>query len=726
MKEKKRKFHFHLFSVFIFLFFFFLVPSVLAIEYKLENPTWTDWYGVCPGDLQEEKEFSAPDNSIITGIEIKRYYKDWGDWDTYKFRFKYADINNIKDSAWSDFIGSVKGRERQTCTFESGKLGIPSGDIVINGFSFERYRRSSYDRDLYKFQVKYIDLAQKDITEGSSTWSEECGYTEGSKEYEEVFDQDLPLIGFAFQKYREGDGDKDCYRFKFKYAKVSILIKDKPTNLKIDNYSCEDKTPDNISVDPTLTWTGIFGVHYYIVGIKKESETSFKDYGVFCVPAAGCRYDFSDLSYNTSYNVRVKGCKNSTCSDWSYCNFKTVQQGQPPVPPKPKINRVDPLKTGPGKEISIKGSNFTEEENKIRVLFGSREVIPSSATSNELKVVVPEDLPLGEYKIKVKKKANGSWVESSPYSFNFTVAPFLESLSLSEAKAGGKIIIYGKGFSSKNVDNEILFGKLTSTYPLSSSPDQLEVEIPPEDQLPPGVYDVKVRVSGIESVNSQTLTIKSASGVPPSISVTLKAEPTSGQAPLKVKLTATITVSGAVSPPYFYNFDCEDDGKYEYQETKLDENPVSYTCEFSSEGTFSPKVLVQTYGPGAEASTVVNVLSPGPGPGPGPGNVAPDCATYCSDPQRYSPPEGKFCLCNPLKAETFEELIDNLINFVFQIAVVLAPLLIIIGGLYVIFAAGDPYKVERGKKIILWTIIGFVIVLLAKAIGGIIRYLLGG
>ena len=68
---------------------------------------------------------------------------------------------------------------------------------------------------------------------------------------------------------------------------------------------------------------------------------------------------------------------------------------------------------------------------------------------------------------------------------------------------------------------------------------------------------------------------------------------------------------------------------------------------------------------------------------------------------------------NPLGAKTFQELIGNIINLIFTIAVVIAPAMIIVGAFYFLTAGGNPQGIETGKKIILWTIIGFVVIMLA-------------
>lgn len=81
---------------------------------------------------------------------------------------------------------------------------------------------------------------------------------------------------------------------------------------------------------------------------------------------------------------------------------------------------------------------------------------------------------------------------------------------------------------------------------------------------------------------------------------------------------------------------------------------------------------------------------------------------------------------NPLEAESFEDLIDSLINFIFWISIAIAPLMIIIAGFYWLTAAGDPDRVKTALNIIKWTVIGFAIILFAKGLVAIISHVLGG
>ena len=76
---------------------------------------------------------------------------------------------------------------------------------------------------------------------------------------------------------------------------------------------------------------------------------------------------------------------------------------------------------------------------------------------------------------------------------------------------------------------------------------------------------------------------------------------------------------------------------------------------------------------------------------------------------------------SPIEATSIEALVNNLINFIFYIALAMAPLMIIIGAFYLLTAGGSPSRVETGRNIILYTLIGFVLILLAKGLVALIQ-----
>ncbi|MCP6719426.1 MAG: hypothetical protein KJI71_04310 [Patescibacteria group bacterium] len=82
-------------------------------------------------------------------------------------------------------------------------------------------------------------------------------------------------------------------------------------------------------------------------------------------------------------------------------------------------------------------------------------------------------------------------------------------------------------------------------------------------------------------------------------------------------------------------------------------------------------------------------------------------------------------LKNPLQAENIEDIIDNIIDFILTIAIFLGPLLIIIGGFLFITGSSNVEQINRGKRIIIWTTIGFLIILLSKGVVVLVKTLLG-
>lgn len=83
-------------------------------------------------------------------------------------------------------------------------------------------------------------------------------------------------------------------------------------------------------------------------------------------------------------------------------------------------------------------------------------------------------------------------------------------------------------------------------------------------------------------------------------------------------------------------------------------------------------------------------------------------------------------LINPLQAETLGEAINALINFLFYLAMAIAPILIIYAAFLLLTAAGDAAKINKARTIILWTLIAVAIVLLAKGLPAIIKGAMGG
>jgi len=68
---------------------------------------------------------------------------------------------------------------------------------------------------------------------------------------------------------------------------------------------------------------------------------------------------------------------------------------------------------------------------------------------------------------------------------------------------------------------------------------------------------------------------------------------------------------------------------------------------------------------------------------------------------------------NPITYESTPELIGALVNFLMMIAIPIATIMIVVAGFYFVTATGDPEKIQKAKRIVLWTLIGLLIILSA-------------
>lgn len=103
------------------------------------------------------------------------------------------------------------------------------------------------------------------------------------------------------------------------------------------------------------------------------------------------------------------------------------------------------------------------------------------------------------------------------------------------------------------------------------------------------------------------------------------------------------------------------------------------------------------------------------GPSPGPGITCPGAPC----------PPGMICIQNPLCAQTFEQLVDSIINFIFTLSLPIVPLMIIIGAFYILTSGGEEKRVATGKNIITYSLIAFAIILFAKGLVAVIKQIIG-
>jgi hypothetical protein len=81
------------------------------------------------------------------------------------------------------------------------------------------------------------------------------------------------------------------------------------------------------------------------------------------------------------------------------------------------------------------------------------------------------------------------------------------------------------------------------------------------------------------------------------------------------------------------------------------------------------------------------------------------------------------CLVNPLKVNTPQELIGQIINSVLGVVGSIALLMFVYGGITWMTSSGNSEKVKKGRDIIVWSAIGLVVVFSAY---GLVRVLIEG
>ncbi|OHA64092.1 MAG: hypothetical protein A2842_02190 [Candidatus Wildermuthbacteria bacterium RIFCSPHIGHO2_01_FULL_48_25] len=85
----------------------------------------------------------------------------------------------------------------------------------------------------------------------------------------------------------------------------------------------------------------------------------------------------------------------------------------------------------------------------------------------------------------------------------------------------------------------------------------------------------------------------------------------------------------------------------------------------------------------------------------------------------------KITLCNPLSADSFTDIINNIMNFLFGVAIVFTPIMVVFAGFMFLTAGGNPAQFTKARSLLLWTAVGFGVILLAKGLTTVLRQIIG-
>lgn len=88
------------------------------------------------------------------------------------------------------------------------------------------------------------------------------------------------------------------------------------------------------------------------------------------------------------------------------------------------------------------------------------------------------------------------------------------------------------------------------------------------------------------------------------------------------------------------------------------------------------------------------------------------------------PGEGGTGLFNPLKAQTFAQLVEGIARIIFMVGFPIAVIFIIYSGLLFVTARGNEEELKKAKRTFTWAVIGAAILLGAEVIAIAVRELI--
>lgn len=165
----------------------------------------------------------------------------------------------------------------------------------------------------------------------------------------------------------------------------------------------------------------------------------------------------------------------------------------------PGITNVNPIHGTWGSTVTISGANFGNSIKDNVVKFGDVGAALVSASTNEIKVLVPNTLLRKSSILSVRAVTTDNQLTS--YSAPFTLdLPIINSFSPSEGRDNSKVTIYGENFNPIPNNHVVTFGDRIVEV-LSATSNQLVVKLP--IRLIEGSVSIRIDVAEQFCLSSQ-------------------------------------------------------------------------------------------------------------------------------------------------------------------------------------------------------------------------------
>ncbi|GEM_PF-4710107 len=79
---------------------------------------------------------------------------------------------------------------------------------------------------------------------------------------------------------------------------------------------------------------------------------------------------------------------------------------------------------------------------------------------------------------------------------------------------------------------------------------------------------------------------------------------------------------------------------------------------------------------------------------------------------------------NPISAQNITGLFNKVFSFMFGLAIFIIPVIVIYAAFLMLMGGGDPVKLQKGRMILMWTAIAFIIILISRGLPAVFRSLL--
>jgi hypothetical protein len=144
-------------------------------------------------------------------------------------------------------------------------------------------------------------------------------------------------------------------------------------------------------------------------------------------------------------------------------------------PSPPKVASVSPVRARPGQTVTLRGENFGAQAQDNEVRFETSKGRVLRATTGELEVEVPADVPTRpgqDTPVSVVVTRGGR--ASAPLKLQVAQAPVIRALAPDVALPGDEIVVNGGGWGDKA---QVSIGSATAEV-LEAKPESLRVKVP--------------------------------------------------------------------------------------------------------------------------------------------------------------------------------------------------------------------------------------------------------